>query len=481
MRVDLAVVGAGVAGFAVGLCAAKLGMSVALVEAGAAPLPLLRGFSRAGVHFDAAFHYAGALGSGEALMRRLDFLDVQRRLTPTRLSETGFDRYVLGDSLPFAWPQGPEAALDALGAAFPKERDGLARFTGAMRRAYFAHPLLNPMLPAGSPIEPDDLKGRSLAELLAATIADPKLHAILASQTLLHGVEPERCPFCHHARIAYSYWISAHGVRGGGAGLAGAFEAAAGEAGIRIVLNRTVVGLDRAPDGRPNQLRLAPNGTDPALQRDMETLACNAVVHTAHPALLFDYAPCEAFSPAYRKRIAGLCETPGPVMLFAKRKTARTDLAGANRVYLPKARFSGLTGPESPIFAAQAGEKNALGATFLRLAETGSAPKAETAEGVLRDVARLDPDLAADCEILTISDAADYRRWVRSPHGSTYGAAHTLDAVAPAPRTRVPGLYLAGQGTAAPGLMGAVLSGFMAVDALTNGRLEQDFRRWANA
>jgi all-trans-retinol 13,14-reductase len=54
------------------------------------------------------------------------------------------------------------------------------------------------------------------------------------------------------------------------------------------------------------------------------------------------------------------------------------------------------------------------------------------------------------------------RDYLHAPQGGMYGTAHTLDQFNPLPVTRIPNVYAAGQAVVAPGLMGAVISAFLA-------------------
>ena len=54
------------------------------------------------------------------------------------------------------------------------------------------------------------------------------------------------------------------------------------------------------------------------------------------------------------------------------------------------------------------------------------------------------------------------RDFMHAPAGSLYGAGHTAGQFNPAPVTRIPGLWAAGQGVVAPGVLGAVVSAFLA-------------------
>jgi all-trans-retinol 13,14-reductase len=54
------------------------------------------------------------------------------------------------------------------------------------------------------------------------------------------------------------------------------------------------------------------------------------------------------------------------------------------------------------------------------------------------------------------------RDFLHSPRGGLYGCQHTVSQFNPVPVTRISNLLLAGQSIIAPGLMGAMISAFLA-------------------
>jgi all-trans-retinol 13,14-reductase len=76
------------------------------------------------------------------------------------------------------------------------------------------------------------------------------------------------------------------------------------------------------------------------------------------------------------------------------------------------------------------------------------------------------------CTPLTLKEKTN------SPFGSLYGAKHRLEQYNPLPVTRLGNLYLAGQSIVAPGVLGAMISGFVACGSfIGHDRLRAELKR----
>ncbi|MCC8194669.1 MAG: NAD(P)/FAD-dependent oxidoreductase, partial [Deltaproteobacteria bacterium] len=87
--------------------------------------------------------------------------------------------------------------------------------------------------------------------------------------------------------------------------------------------------------------------------------------------------------------------------------------------------------------------------------------KAENLERFREALARACPEIAS-VRFLDGATPLTIRDFMHSPVGSIYGRKHTLAQHNPQPATRIPGLWLAGQSIVAPGVLGAVISAFLA-------------------
>lgn len=81
------IVGSGITGMTAALLLAQQGENVTILEASPRPAPLLRGFSRAGMHFDTGVHCVGGLGEHGLLRRWLKALHVWPYLGDEKLTK----------------------------------------------------------------------------------------------------------------------------------------------------------------------------------------------------------------------------------------------------------------------------------------------------------------------------------------------------------------------------------------------------------
>lgn len=470
------VVGAGVAGMTTALLLARRGERVTLVEAAPRCAPLIRGFRRHGVAFDTGFHYAGGLGPGEPLERLLRHLGLRAALTLEPCAPDGFDRCRLhGEAEPFAFPAGETALAAALCARFPQQRAGIAAYLRQLAAAWRAFPYLNLEAPVAAASR-ELFDAPSLQQVLDATCPEPRLQALLSLHCLLHGVAAAEIPFPLHACVVGPYYRGAASVAGGGAALAAAFERQLAAAGVELRCGTAVRAILCDGDGAVGGVRLA----------DGEFLPCRGCVATVHPRLLLELVPQGAFRPAYRKRLLGLEESAGALVVFARCRAPLPQLQHGNLFLLQQAASAGTLLTEAPaarpLYLAAAPDGGAGFQLIAPLALAEVAPwqgttaatrpaayrrfKAALLEGVRHRLQVEAPELAAEVVEFTGATPLSYRDYVTTPCGSLYGVKHRVGQLSPQAATRLAGLWLAGQATAAPGVLGAMLSAYLACGAI---------------
>lgn len=472
MKYDVAVIGGGVSGLSSSLILAGCGLSVALIEKSKVPAQMVRGFRRCGLRFDTGFHYAGGLGDGEPFDLLLRYLGLADRLTKEAFDPEGFDKVRFRQpEFEFHFPCGLERLRERLIEAFPRERSAIEKYLVEVERVAASFPFMN--LEMG--FEPPGLfQGPTLQELLDKLTSDRLLKGVLSAHSLLYGVSPKEVPFALHAVVVAPYYRSAHGLRGGGESLAEAFEAETSRRGVDLFRGEGAAAIELGTDGRPNGVRLSGG----------RTVACGSCVATVHPRTLLGLLPQGAFRPAYRKRLAALEETPSAFLLYGGASSSLKGLNGSNLFLLPSPEAPSLLedGAENgPLYvtAAHSASENAEGNGFMAISPVsgrltdcwadsrrGERPREYTdfKEAMARDLRErmesFSPELRgkiAWCEGATPLTLRDYGH---SPEGSLYGVKHRVEQVNPQPLTRIPGLLLAGQATAAPGILGAMISAF---------------------
>lgn len=486
MTLPSVVIGAGAAGMTTALILARRGERVVLVEAAPGIAPLLRGFERDGVRFDTGFHYAGGLEENGALSRFFRYLGLAEALQPVPFAADGFDLCRFTDGSEFRFPVGEARLAAALCTDFPGEHGAIGRYLEALRQAWEAFPYMNldaPVTDAGL------LDGPSLQQVLDTHFTAPRLKELLSLHCLLHGAAADEISFALHACIVGPYYRSVHGIAGGGGALAGAFAAALRAAGVEIRCGEAVASILCSDAGAVTAIRLAGG----------EEIACHTLVATLHPRLLPALLPPGVLRPAYCHRLERLEESAGGLVLFANCGET-PELLRRRNLFLSGGGEQFVAGPVDgrPLYLSGC-EPGGTSGGFLailplavddfaawRESSRQNRPQAyrqgkdDLTTAVLARLRREVPELAGAIHTLAAATPLTYRDYVTSPYGSLYGVKHRVGQLNPQAQTRARGLFLAGQATAAPGVLGAMLSGFLACGTIYGHEsLRQELKRCA--
>lgn len=477
------------------LVLAKYGCPVTLIEKRPLLGPTVRGFSRGGVHFDTGLHYAGGLHPEGALTRYLSLLGITD-LPLVDFDPLCFDRIrFFAEGVEVDLPIGCERMVDALSSRFPHDAAFISAYFARMRDAFFSSTFLN-FSGGFRSLMDEALQQESLASVLNAGTRNQMLRSILSIHCLLYGVAPEDTAFIQHARIAGSYLEGVKTVKGGGKTLVRAFERQLEAAGVHILSGSAAASL-----------RFSGPSVSEVILEDERALPVDGVIFTAHPALLPSLLPEGAVKPAFARRLASLEDTVSAYTLFGKNDVPLPALSGKNLFISPTADISPAF---APVPAPEKGPFYIPGYPAPACENASSAHSVFAfAPGSMKDVAawkdsspRSRPPeyrkfkesrLAAMREALTRCcgelDGVEFmgggtpltnRDYLGSPGGGLYGVKHSLHQFSPLPATRVPNLWMAGQSVVAPGILGAVISAFVACGFIFGmERIQKEIAAWA--
>lgn len=473
---DTVVVGGGVSGMTSALLLAAAGRSVALVESFTRLAPTIRGFSRQGVHFDTGLHYVGGLGAGDPLHIYFNHLGILSGIIPVPYDQMGFDTFVFEKSGDIHnIPAGRDALNDAFFQWFPDEQQAITKYFDAVGDVFNSSPFLNFALPFSmqSALHADSC---SLSDFLNRLTSNERLKVLLKYPCLLYGVAPEDVLFSTHALVAGSYYRSAHAVEGGGASVANAFQSRLTSLGVDILCGNAVNDIGVSADGTFSGVTLE-NGNK---------ITANHCIWAAHPKSMIQAAPSGALRGPYRQRIETLEETQSALMLFGLSEGQPVELERRNLILWPGGEFHNkLEGKAAMaenvifLFSGQGCKTRkypvtamtpASGARFLpwKGSKTGKRPpdyaqdKSQVLDDFMANLNQRCPQVTDKIHFIEGATPLTIRDYCQAPGGGLYGVRHSINQFNPQPLTRIRSLLMCGQSIVAPGILGAVVSAYLA-------------------
>jgi phytoene dehydrogenase-like protein len=258
---DAIVIGSGIGGLACAATLARTGHKVLLLEQHYLAGGLTQSFSRAGFSWNVGMHYLGQMGPGGSARRVLDWLCDE----PIEMASMGavYDTVHMPGGFEIQFSR-PEAALVRdLTEKFPGSASEIEAFFAATRaaehtsNAVFARRAMPAVLGKvygwWHQAQIDRWWGRTTTEVLLETVSDPRLRAVLAAQRADYGDPSEASSFGLHALIMRHYMDGAYYPCGGASTFAQALiptiERAGGELRLKsrvaqlLVENGAVVGV----------------------------------------------------------------------------------------------------------------------------------------------------------------------------------------------------------------------------------------------
>ena len=471
------VVGSGVTGLSCALLLAKCASRVTVLEAGPRLAPILRGFTREGLHFDTGLHLAGGLHQGGLLARWLTALGLWQHLSGLTTSACEHFHFACGTKSQL--PAGLPALLAYVEESFPGSAAKLRTFLTTLEAEIEDSPYINPRS-LGEP-QLGDFTERSFLDLLK-TFAFPKaLEIMLKTRCLLYGVSPEAAGVRDYALVAGPYFHSAGCWEGTGSALFSAYLSELKQAGVTLRTNARVTAI----------LAQKGQGVTGLALSDGSTLACDRIFFTGHPRQLEDLLPRGLLRPCYCKRIRDLPDSKKAILLFCE---IREQLfAGESLYLLPELEAPDHLPPAShaqPLLSFFQGRPDRTGRRTLTVisllpdlphppldAISYQRQKAACVEHLRACAEARLPGLKKSWRILAAATPHTFRRYSYGSTGSLYGAAHLKNNLPLLPATRLPGLFLAGQSILLPGMLGSIISAALAAGlAFGHATVLKEFR-----
>lgn len=477
MRYDYIVIGSGASGVTTSLILAKNGKKVALVEKANTTSPLLRGFFRRGFLFNTGLHYTGGLGKGKILDLFFRYLGLSGKLKKEPFDPECFDHFrFLDEGVEIAFPTGYDRIRNNLFETFPDESEAINKYLDAIKEICSSRPYMNFDVEIDQWQLLKSINDITLEEYLDELTDNSLLKRLFSMHCLLYGVPPSEAPLSNHACIVGPYYESVHYIKEGGLSLAKAFDVELKKWGVDILCGYGVEEILFSSSSAVKGVRL----------ENKEVLDCKGCVCTTHPRYLLELVPNHLFRSSFVRRIKKLEETLSGYILFGEYHGIGKEYVHPN-VYLSSDSKDPLLSLDKSL------EKRVTYISFFENQDQGSSKngfiaicpanidevskwsdsytgkrpddyyvfKEEVAQRLIRHIEVSCPELEGKLDVINLSTPLTLRDFTNSPFGSLYGVKHRVGQLNPMPLTKLEGLYLAGQASVAPGVLGAVISGFV--------------------
>ena len=483
MRDKVVVIGSGISGLTAAVLLNRKGYDVVVLEKQSQAGGALHRFKRQGVSFDVGFHYTGGLGHGEILQALWNYCTISKHLDILPFPDNAADHVrVDGLSKPARAFFSYDRFSEELFRLFPSEKEGIKRFFKTIREHGHSIPFYNMTEPVSPFLRklafPEQY---SLADLLTSCTTDSRLHAILSLPVFLHGVQPDNIGLTMHASVAHPVYTGMYTVDGGGQAIADAYLHVLGESGVQV------------HTATPVEQILTESNHVTGVRTIKGVFPATAVIYTGHPSRLPAMVEETVLRKAYRTRLLELHNTCSMFMVFgAVSKNSLNDKLRWNNYYALPASFDipqvHPKNPEDCFFLSGAGLRDTKylkksnknrAVTLIRPASWQESSrfdrgrkkrtgdyldwKQEEADKIVRSVNRYWDGLLDDFRVINTASPLTFRDELDYVHGAAYGVKHSMDQFAVGARTRLPGLWLSGQSTLMPGILGASLSALITV------------------
>jgi len=482
-KYDHIVVGSGVSGLSAALLLARLGREVLLLEKAPRVGGSLARFRRQGVAFDTGFHFTGAFSENGVLRDMLSVLGIEDLVEPYFLDADHAHRFVFeSEGKVVNLPSGVARIAAKLRDCFPGEKQAIDGYFRKMTDVCGGTAALDLAQLSASPgmLDEDYV---TLQEVLDGLTSDPLLQSVLCGFSMCYGVMPNEVSFADHCRMCVALYDSVARVKDGGDAFVEAFDRRFDELDVEVRCGTWVEECLDIGDDRVGRFRLNTG----------EEVEFDTCVLTIHPWLILDMLPKEHLSKAFVNRVSAFEASAGFFSIFGLMDEGIVDSDCASTIVslFPVADVNRLLDPANEGDSAlvvlsnldEVGGQMRQVLTAFELSfpgrverwkdtATGKRPddyreyKAARAARIHDRIVSVYPECRDGLKILDSASILTFRDYLNSPDGSAYGIKQKMGQFNLLGKLPLRNLYAAGQSAMLPGVVGAMMSSFMAVRAI---------------
>ncbi len=480
---DNIVVGSGASGLSLAHLLALNGKKVLLIEKGWYLGGSMTRFVKKGIPFDVGFHFTAGFNPGGILDEMLITLGIRNEIEPIFLEKPEAGRYVFeSDRKSYDIPSGIDNFKNTLIKYFPAEAKGIEQYFELSGKCYRETLSLN-LRRLGEIQQFLEEDRKTLSSVLDANIKDAHLKAILSTFCMCYGTPPSEVSFANHCRVAHGLHDALARVKDGGDAFVRAFSKAIKNLGVEIRL-RTYITECKNIENRTVGSFILNTG---------EEVSCNQCIFTIHPAAILKTLPAEHVSKAFVERVNDFESTLGFFSLYCTLKTDNPEepLTPAITSIFPYPDVDKAMNPvhsdQTTVVVLTSNEEvkgklyklvTALETSFYKDVEEWKdttlkkrpaaylAYKKDRCEKIIKRITDFYPEYKDRLEVIEAASMLSYRDFLHTPDGSAYGIKQKMGQVNLFGKLPFRNLYVSGQSSVLPGIVGAMMSSFIILRTL---------------
>lgn len=480
------VVGSGISGLTLALLLGMNGHKVLLLEKNLHIGGSLTRFYKEKIPLDKGFHFTGGLLKNEILFDMLKVLGINDFIEPVFFSHDENNQILFeSEQLIYDLPSGINNLSQKLKDYFPNDLLAIDQYFNMVERVC-AQAVTYDLRKIFTPFNTIDEDYVSLDEVLGKLTNNQILKAILSAYCMLYGVKPAEISFANHARACINLYKSLCRVKNGGEAFITAFKERFTQFDIEIMTGSYITELiDINEDNEVGRFVLN-SGAE---------ISCDQCIFTIHPKEILKILPQKKLSKAFTNRVSAFEHSAGFFSLVGtvhsknqtkeQEPTMHTLLPSTDLNRMIDSKYSGL----SPLIIIKNHEPtmedssllvNAFEPSFFEhvAAWKDSNPKKRPFDYLLYKQQRSDsmierinqfyPEHNGSFKLCETASMLTYRDYLHTPVGSAYGIKQKIGQYNLFGKLPLRNIYVAGQSSIMPGLIGAMISSFIIGRALIN-------------
>ena len=502
---DAILIGSGIGCLATGVCLAKEGKKVLILERHYTAGGYTHVFKRKGYEWDVGIHYIGEVGREKSVLKQLFDYITDGELKWADMGEV-YDRVVIGDKV-YDFPKGVENFKNQMKVYFPEEGEAIDQYVDlvfqasrASRQFYAEKAIPNYLKPfiGGRMRKPFlNLAGRSTLEVLQGLTKNERLIKVLTGQYGDYGLPPAKSSFAMHASVAKHYFHGGNFPVGGSSSIMETIDPVLEKFGGTVLINAEVaevliqngkaIGV-KMNDGKEFYADMVISGTgiintykklipkEVSQQYAMDTQLASVFPSASHlclytglngspetlqlPKANYWVYPEDLDHDACVERFEKDFNAPFPVVYISFPSAKDPSW---NERYPGKSTIDIITVMPYDEFSKWEDTK------WMKRGDQYESLKESFAQRLLEVLYQLEPQLKGKVAHYELSSPVTTKHFMNYDRGELYGIEHFPDRFEQKflqPRTPIKNFYLTGQDIVTAGVGGALFAGFLTASAI---------------